>query len=130
MNVLPQIRTPSALFALAVVAPVMFLAGGNFHLPSSDAPTILMDKSVTFDTANVGIIDELQAVRSNLADARQALQGHDYQRAAQLAEDAKVDAQVAERQAQSTPARKAAQDSQNVARVLRAEIAQKALASN
>ena len=46
MNILPQIRTPSALLALAIVAPVMFLAAGNFHLPRSDAPRILMDACV------------------------------------------------------------------------------------
>lgn len=129
MNILLQIRTPSALLALAIVAPVMFLAGGNFPLPYQDTPATLLDKSITFDIANAGIIDELQAVRSNLADARRALEGHDYQRASQLAEDAKIDAQVAERHAQSTHARKAAQDSQNDARVLRAEIALKAPSS-
>lgn len=132
MNILPQIRNPSALLALAIIAPVMFLVGSNFHLPRSDAQAIKIDKNVTFDSANVGIIDELQAVRANLADARQALDEKDYQRAARLAEDAKVDAQVAERHAQSTHARKAAQDSQSLARALRAEIAAKSqsMASN
>jgi hypothetical protein len=126
MNILPQIRNPSALFALALAAPVVFLAGGNFHLPRANAPTILMDKSVTFDSANVGVIDELQAVQANLAGARRAMGDKDYQRAAQLADDARVDALVAERHAQSTHARKAAQDSQNDARTLRSEIAVKA----
>ena len=45
--------------------------------------------------------------------------------AGQLAENAQIGAQVAERHAQSTLARKASQDSQNEARVLRARIALK-----
>ncbi len=126
MNFLPQLRNPAAVMALAIAAPAMFLVGGNFHLPRSDNPQILMDRSVLLGNSDAGIVDELQAVRNNLASARRAMIGRDFQLANQLAAEAAVDARVAERNAQSTEARRSAQETQNVARVLRAEIALKA----
>jgi Domain of unknown function (DUF4398) len=68
---------------------------------------------------------ELQIAVSKLAGARQAVNNKDYDRARQLAEQAEVDAQVAELRAQSTRSRKAAQESQDAARVLREEINRK-----
>jgi len=123
MNILPQIRTPSALFALAVVAPAMFLVGGHANFAPASSEMVQMDRSIVLDNANVGVIDEMQAVRATLVSAREAMGSGDYPLAELLAEEAKIDAQVAERHAQSTLARKAAQDSQNDARTLRAEIA-------
>ena len=68
---------------------------------------------------------ELQIAVAKLASARQAVNNKDYDRARQLAEQAEVDAQVAELHAQSTRSRKAAQESQDAARVLREEINRK-----
>jgi len=68
---------------------------------------------------------ELQIATAKLASARQAVISKDYDRAKQLAEQAEVDAQVAELHAQSVRARKAAQESQDAARVLREEIDRK-----
>ena len=132
MNILPLIRNPAAFMALAVVAPVVFLVGGNFHLPSPSAGILSLDKSTTIDLSGVGVIDQLQSVRATLSGARQAIDSRDYPLANRLAEEAQIGAHVAERRAQSTHARKAAQDSQNAARALRAEIFRKTqpIASN
>ena len=68
---------------------------------------------------------ELQIAVAKLTSARQAVTNKDFERARQLAEEAEVDAQVAELHAQSTRSRKAAQESQEAARVLREEINRK-----
>ncbi len=68
---------------------------------------------------------ELQIAVAKLASAKQAVTNKDFERAKQLAEEAEIDAQVAELHAQSTRSRKAAQESQDAARVLREEINRK-----
>lgn len=68
---------------------------------------------------------ELQIAIAKLNSARQAAGRKDYAVARQLAEQAEVDAQVAELHAQSMRSRKAAQESQDAARVLREEIGRK-----
>lgn len=68
---------------------------------------------------------ELQTAVDKLAAAKQALLSQDNPRAKQLAEQAEVDAQVAELHAQSARSRKAAQESQDAARALREEINRK-----
>ena len=68
---------------------------------------------------------ELQIAIAKLASARQAVTNHDYDRAKQLAAEVEVDAQVAELRAQAARSRKAAQESQDAARVLREEINRK-----
>jgi hypothetical protein len=80
------------------------------------------DTSSTADDAGT----ELQVAKSKLAAAQQAEARKDYVLAAQLADQAQVDAQVAQLHAQSMRSRKAAQDSQDAARVLREELARKA----
>ena len=126
MNILSQLRNPAAVLALAIAAPAMFLVGSGFQLPRSDAPMILMDRSVLLGSSGEGIVDELQAVRTTLASARRAMTSRDFSLASQMAAEASVDARVAERNAQSTDARKSAQETQNAARMLRAEIALRA----
>jgi lactam utilization protein B len=127
MNILPTCRNHPALAALAIAVPLVLLAGRDFRLPGTIAPAVPMDRSVNFDGTGVGMVDELQSVRFNLAGAQRALAMRDYQRAGQLAEEARVDALVAEHRAQSTRTRKSAQELQNAARMLRAEIAEGAL---
>ena len=68
---------------------------------------------------------ELQIAIAKLASARQAVSSRDYDRAKQLAAEVEVDAQVAELRAQAARSRKAAQESQDAARVLREEINRK-----
>ncbi len=126
MNIMPMFRNPAAMMALAIAAPAAFLAGGHANFAPASSEMVQMDRSIVLDNANVGVIDELQAVRATLVSGREALASGNYSLANVLAEEAKIDAQVAERHAQSTLARKSAQDSQNDARALRAEIAIKA----
>lgn len=68
---------------------------------------------------------ELQIALAKLASARQAVADEDYERARRLAEQAEVDAQVAELHAQSARSLKAAQESQAAARALTDEINRK-----
>ena len=70
---------------------------------------------------------ELQIATNKLASARQAAIDQDYERAKQLAAESEIDAQVAELHAQSMRTRKAAQESQDAARVLREELSRKTL---
>jgi hypothetical protein len=69
---------------------------------------------------------ELAVAVAKLNSARDAQNAKDYERARRLAEQAEVDAQVAEVRAQSVRQRKAAQESQDAARALREEIGRKA----
>jgi hypothetical protein len=79
------------------------------------------DTSATHENA----AGELQIATAKLAGARQAVNSKEYEQAKRLAEEAQVDAQVAELRAQSVSSRKAAQESQDAARVLREEINRK-----
>ena len=65
---------------------------------------------------------ELQLATDKLASARQAVASKDYERARQLADEAQVDAQVAELRAQSNRSRKAATESHDAARALGEEL--------
>jgi hypothetical protein len=65
---------------------------------------------------------ELQIAIAKLASAQQALDSNNRTLATQLAEQAALDAQVAELRAQTVRSQKAAKESQNAARVLREEI--------
>jgi len=67
----------------------------------------------------------LQLAVSKLDAARAAMTSKDYVRARQLAEQAEVDAQVAELHAQSARSGKAAHESQDAERALREELNRK-----
>jgi hypothetical protein len=69
--------------------------------------------------------DALRVAVDKLAKARAALAAGDHDRARRLAEQAELDAQVAEMQAQSARASVAAKESEDAARVLREEINRK-----
>ena len=69
---------------------------------------------------------ELRVASDKLAAARSALVGGDHDRARQLAEQATLDAQVAELHAQTVRSTRAARETQDAARALREEIARKA----
>ncbi len=68
---------------------------------------------------------ELRVATDKLAAARSALSAGDHDRARRLAEQAELDAQVAQLHAQATRSTLAAQETQDAARVLREEIARK-----
>jgi hypothetical protein len=65
---------------------------------------------------------ELHNARKELQDAQTALTGENYQRAKRLAEQAQVDAQLAEQKALSAKAQKSVQELQEDMRLLRKEI--------
>ena len=126
MNILPSRSSRSAVLGLATSAAFALGACASAPLPSdqmavAEASVQRANTSSTSDAAGA----ELQIAMAKLAGARQAVANKDYERARQLATEADVDAQVAEMHAQSTRSRKAAQESQDAARVLREEINRK-----
>lgn len=68
---------------------------------------------------------ELQIAIDKLSRARQAIANKDYERAGQLADQAELDARLAETRAQSARAQRSATESQEAARVLQEEINRK-----
>ena len=68
---------------------------------------------------------ELQLAKDKLAAAQAAMKAEDYALAGRLADEAKIDADVAVTHAQSATAAKAARDSQDAARVLSEELSRK-----
>lgn len=134
MNATSAIQTPIAKpnFTTAfLVFPLAVFFGGFSGCASTPAPVEKMavaesavQRANTSGTSE-NAAGELQIAVAKLASARQAVNNKDYDRARQLAEQAEVDAQVAELHAQSVRSRKAAQESQDAARVLREEINRK-----
>lgn len=120
MKPLPLIRTSAAVLALTL--------GGCASTPPPSEQMAVAEAAVQRATTNStrdNAASELRVATDKLAGARQAVTNKDYERAQQLAEQAEVDAQVAELHAQSERSRKAAQESQDAARALREEINRK-----
>ncbi|MHB1236727.1 MAG: DUF4398 domain-containing protein [Gallionella sp.] len=113
--------------ALATVAATIFIAG----CASTPAPTEQMIISrVAINNANGAGSNEyapvqLKSATEKMKGAEQAMADKDYQRARQLAEEAQVDAQLAEAMTSSAKAQKAADAVQEDNRVLRKEINRK-----
>ena len=120
MNILPMIRISAAALALTL--------GGCASTPAPSEQMAVAEAAVqrasTSSTSETAA-SELKIATDKLAGARQAVINKDYDGARQLAEQAEVDAQVAELHAQSERSRKAAQESQDAARALREEINRK-----
>ena len=124
----PPIRRPAAA-ALSSVTIAMALAlaalGGCASTPAPTAQMAVAEAAVQ-RANNGGTSDnapaELQLAVSKLASARQAMSAKDYDRARQLAEQVTVDAQAAELHAQAARSTKAANETQDAARVLQEEI--------
>lgn len=119
--------TRRPMFALALATSLAAVAG----CASVPAPT---DKMAVAEAAiqrastsgtSADAARELQLATDKLTAARQAMSSKEYERAGQLAEQATVDAQAAEIHAQSARSRKAAQETQDAARVLREEMNRK-----
>jgi hypothetical protein len=70
---------------------------------------------------------ELKVATNKLAGAREAMASKDYELARRLAEQAEVDAQVAELRSQAARARVAAQESKDASRVLSEEVNRKSV---
>lgn len=116
--------------------PVAFLASTLALLAfagcaSAPAPVARMAvaeaavQSATSTSTSADAPGELLIATNKLASARQAVANKDFELAGRLADEAQVDAQVAELHAQSTRSRKAAQESRDAARVLLEELNRK-----
>lgn len=120
MKTLPKILTAAAVLGLTL--------GGCASTPAPSEQMAVAEAAVqraSTSGTRESAASELQVATDKLAGARQAVTNKDYDRARQLAEQAEVDAQVAEVHAQSERSRKAAQESQDAARALREEINRK-----
>lgn len=118
-------RCPRRKLALAVASTAVLMLAGCASAPVPTEKMAVAEASVKHATTSATSDNapaQLQLAIDKLAAARQAMTAKNYERAAQLAQQADVDAQVAELHAQSARSRKAAQESQEAARVLREEI--------
>ena len=131
MNALSTANDLRRFSGLCIAAVAVTALVGCASVPPPSQQMAVAEASVqrattTSTSENAGV--ELQVATAKLASARQALLSKDYDRARQLAEQADVDAQVAELRAQSARSRKAATESQDAARALREEISRKSAA--
>ena len=119
--------TRRPMFALALATSLAVVAGcANVPKPTDNmavAEAAILRASTSGTSADAA--RELQLATDKLTAARQAMNSKEYERAGQLAEQATVDAQAAEIHAQSARSRKAAQETQDAARVLREEMNRK-----
>jgi hypothetical protein len=119
--------TRRPLFALALATSLAVVAGCASVPEPTDkmavAEAAILSASTSGTSADAA--RELQLATDKLTAARQAMSSKEYERAGQLAEQATVDAQAAEIHAQSARSRKAAQETQDAARVLREEMNRK-----
>lgn len=118
------LRSACALAALGALA----LTAGCASTPAPPEKMAVAEAAIQRASTSGTATDAaaaLQLATDKLAAARQAMSTQDYERAGQLAEQAAVDAQAAEIRAQSMRSRRAAQESQDAARVLREEINRK-----
>jgi hypothetical protein len=120
------ISTPVATGLMCAVLAGVMAACSSTPPPM---PQMALAEAAVQRASSMGTADlapaELQRAKSKLAQAREAEGGKQYERAARLAEQAQVDAEVAEMHAQAVRSRKAAQETQDAAGVLREEINRK-----
>jgi hypothetical protein len=115
------------VFALALATSLAVVAGCASVPEPTDKMAVAEAAILRASTSGTSVdaARELQLATDKLTAARQAMSSKEYERAGQLAEQATVDAQAAEIHAQSARSRKAAQETQDAARVLREEMNRK-----
>jgi len=115
------------LFALALASSLAVVAGCASVPEPTDKMAVAEAAILRASTSGTSVdaARELQLATDKLTAARQAMSSKEYERAGQLAEQATVDAQAAEIHAQSARSRKAAQETQDAAFVLREEMNRK-----
>lgn len=125
MTSMRQTRRP--VFALALATSLAVVAGCASIPEPTDKMAVAEAAILRASTSGTSVdaARELQLATDKLTAARQAMSSKEYERAGQLAEQATVDAQAAEIHAQSARSRKAAQETQDAARVLREEMNRK-----
>jgi phage-related minor tail protein len=127
-SLFPPAPLSGLVSALALTASLVIVLGGCASVPAPSEQMAVAEaavKNANTSSTSDSAPGELQVAIAKLAAARQAMSSEDYVRAGQLAEQAQVDAQVAELHAQTARSRKAAMDSKDAARVLREEINRK-----
>lgn len=110
------------------LAAALIVVSGCASVPKPTEKMAVAEASVkraNTESTTDNAAGQLQIAIAKLESAKQAVAREDYAAAALLAEQAEVDAQVAELHAQSTQSRKAAQESQGAARALHEEINRK-----
>lgn len=119
--------TRRPVFALALATSLAVVAGCASVPEPTDKMAVAEAAILRASTSGTSVdaARELQLATDKLTAARQAMSSKEYERAGQLAEQATVDAQAAEIHAQSARSRKAAQETQDAARVLREEMNRK-----
>ena len=125
MKSLPFSHSLAALCATSIALSLFAAFGGCASVPVSSEPMAVAEAAVQHaDTSSTSqyAASELQVATGKLARARQAVNERNYEHAKSLAEEAEVDAQVAESHAQSERSAHAARESQNAARDMNAEI--------
>ena len=126
MNMTTLISTPVATGVLCVAFAAGLGACAGMPRPAqemalAEAAVQRASRSGTAEMAPA----ELQRAQGKLASAQEADVRKDYPRAARLAEQAQIDAQVAEMHAEAARSRKAAEETQAASRALREEINRK-----
>jgi hypothetical protein len=125
MTSMRMTRRPMFVLALATSLAVV---AGCASVPAPTGKMAVAEAAILHASTSGTSADaarELQLATDKLTAARQAMSGKEYERAGQLAEQAAVDAQAAEIHAQSVRSRKAAQETQDAARVLAEEMNRK-----
>jgi hypothetical protein len=123
-----SIRLRAAFPALAAATALMVVSAGCASAPVSVESMAVAEASVQHASTSNTSADaprELQVATSKLAAAREAVLRKDYERGRQLAEQAEVDAQVAELRAQTVRSERAAAETQDASRVLSEEVTRK-----
>lgn len=122
-------RARSAPLAMTLAVALVALAGCASTPPPTEKLAVAdaaVQRANTTSTSESSAV-ELKIATNKLAAARQAMAAKDYELAGRLAEQATVDAQVAELRSQSARSRQAAQESMDASRVLSEEINRKSV---
>ncbi len=128
MALLRSMLEPNAALSRVLSVSAVVLLAGCASVPVYSDQMAVAESAVRragTDGTRESAPGELQLAIDKLESARQAVKSEDFARARRLAEQAEVDAQVAELRAQSVRSTKAARESQDAARVLREEIERK-----
>jgi len=122
-------RRPAVLLSCAFAAALLLLGGcASAPVPKEQlAVAEAAVKQASSAATGEGAPLELRAATDKLAGARAAVASGDMVRARQLAEQAELDARVAQLHAQTTRSRQAATESQSAARALSEELDRKAV---
>jgi lactam utilization protein B len=115
-----KLTVPAIVMTLLIALPAIAAAPLSLSEKMAVAEASVQQANTTSNAENAA--NELQVATTKLMSARKALADRDYLRAEQLAEEAQVDALVAQRHAEAERSRKAAQESQDAAWVLSEEI--------